>query len=263
MCSLERLGKGLFVASKWLLIESRMLRYISNKGLKEGDPLPSDADLAKRFDCSLQPVVRAMQELARKGFVRRTKGMPTTICARPPLADESEFSFSRSATSTYGHHLETKIVRVGPGFPRQSSDGAGHEGRAHQVLGLKKNEPFLAIGRLRILDGRPRALHRVFLNPDHFPADFLVRHDFSKESLIEIYRLHGYTIDSRDTTLRARYPTREERQLIQIDEVPILEAEQKLFALCSTSDEPVLLEYMLACYVDWEYRVLNRRAPSS
>jgi len=141
-----------------------------------------------------------------------------------------------------------------------SGDGAVNEQAAHEALGLNRNETFYVISRLDFLDGKPRAIHRSYLNPSHFPESFL-DHDFEKESLLAIINSYGFRINTRETTLRARFPTQEEAFRLKIDpaQQPVLEAEQKLTAVHLATREMVTVEYMHACYLNWEYRIANRR----
>src|SRR5262249_35819818 len=111
-----------------------------------------------------------------------------------------------------------------------------------------------------ILDGRPRAIHRSYLNPAHFPETFMLDHDFEKESLIRIFNASGYRIEGRDTTLRARFPASQEQILLKLGQEPVLEAEQALYATDAASGSSRLIEYLQAVYASpWDYRITGRR----
>ena len=70
-----------------------------------------------------------------------------------------EFSFSRSAAKL-GARLETRILELTPRLPNKGELYA-YEERAQKALGLKKEQPFYIIARLRLIDGVPRAIHRA------------------------------------------------------------------------------------------------------
>jgi len=237
-----------------------VLRYIAENNLREGDKLPSDRQLTAMANCSLQPVTRAMQELARKGLIRRRAGAASTVLSQQPLIDDHEFSFRHSATHTYGQKLDNRILELRLRLPN-SREANRQEQRARQFLGLGKDEPFYVIARLRMLDGEPRAIHISYANPRHFPESFLTDHDFERESLIRVFNLNGYRIEARKTILRARFPMEEELALLGIGFVPVLEAEQEIEACRVKTGEVVRLEFMRACYVNWEYHIASRRHP--
>ena len=248
------------IVKKWQELVSLIQKRILEQPIKEGDRLPSDRQLAREFGCSLQPVLRAMESLARKGIVQRRAGAATIVLSTPPFIDDLEYSFSRACTDTHGHALETRLIEKTRRLPLPGANEAV-ERRAQKALGLRIAEPFLVIARLRLLDNRPRVLHRVFLKPAHFPDSLLLDFDFVTDSLIDVYRGNGYQIEARHTTLRARWLRKEELLLFNCRQQPVLESEQKTEAVRRTSGEIVALEYLHATYVDWDYQISNRRSP--
>lgn len=245
--------------TKWRAVEELILRHIRENGLRDGAHLPPDRSLAEMARCSVQPVMRAMESLEKRGLVRRGSGLPTTVVEQPPLIDDHELSFTNS-TRTHGDAMATKMLDIGTRLPL--AIGGRVEIRAQKALGLRRTEPFHVITRIRLLDGTPRVLHRAFLNPACFAASLFADHDFKHESLVEIYNTNGYQVDSRETTLRAREPTKDETDILKCSGEAILEAEQQTDAVRVSTGETVTLEYMQALYVKWEYRITNRRTPT-
>jgi DNA-binding GntR family transcriptional regulator len=133
------------------------------------------------------------------------------------------------------------------------------ERRAQSSLGLLRTEPFYVIARLRILNDEPRVIERVFLNPAHFPIDFLSEHDFGTESLIHAYLSCGFDPILRETEVRARLAHDEEQRLLNMRAEPILEAEQEMRAIRSDVATPVVFEFLHAVYRDWTFRMVDRR----
>ena len=244
--------------SKWRNAETTILNYMTHRSLSVGAKLPSNSRFAEMTGCSLQPVVRAMEELERKGLVRRRAGAATEVASQQPFIDNGELSFSVSST-TLGQKLINKILELSCRLPNPG-DQELDDHRAQKVLGLKKDQPFYSIKRLRILDDKPRAIHQSYLNPAHYPATFLADHNFEKESLIAIFNHAGFRIESRRTTLQARFPTTKEKIFLNVDRVPVLDAEQELVAVREATKEPVHLEFLRACYHDWNYRIEDRLA---
>lgn len=243
---------------KWQEAANFVLSFINKNKLVGEDSLPSDQTFAAMLGCSVQPVARAMDNLASRGLVRRGSGSPTKVVGQAPLTDDHEFSFSHSAKA-HDHAVSARLLEVSRRTP---TPGREVEVRAQKVLGLRRKEPFYAVARLRLLDGEPRVLHRIYLNPAHFPPTALTDHDFASGSLIDLYNTCGYRVDGRETTLRARLPTPEEAVLLKCEGEPVLEAEQRTDAVRAGSGEVVPLEYLLATYVRWEYRIRNRRPPA-
>jgi GntR family transcriptional regulator len=53
-------------------------------GFLPGDELPPDHELKAWYGCSLQPVLRAMEDLDRDGWVERRQGKRTVVAQNPP-----------------------------------------------------------------------------------------------------------------------------------------------------------------------------------
>lgn len=225
--------------------------------LGNGAELDSDATFAERAGCSVPTVKRAMAELARRGFVDRRKGQRTLASERSAVVSGSDFSFSRSAKE-HGAEIVTNLIEKSCRLPSRTS-AAGVEMRAQKALGLNRSQPFFIVARRRILDGSPRVIHRSYLNPSHYPAAFLAKHDFEAQSLFDILEMYGLRIHSRETRIRAVLPTDAERDLLAIENEPVLSVEQSLRAFCSASDRLVTAEYLHATYSHWEYVINDRR----
>ncbi len=241
---------------KWEKAKESILDYIEQNNLKPGDKLIKDDELMEKINCRKQTFIRAMQFLADHGQVRRQRGSKTIYLARQPvLADKQDYSFSLKANQVYNNKLETQILELSSRMPQYSDEV--DEKTAHKTLGLKRNEPFIVISRLRRLDDIPRVIHRSFLNPTLFPSSFLTDHDFEKISLINIFDQYGYKLVNRETKLQARSLTKTEISIMKCEQKPILASEQVLTAR-TKNDKLVVLEMMFGCYVDWVYSISNR-----
>jgi len=181
--------------------------------------------------------------------------------------DHEEFSFARSAVLE-GKSLKTDLISATARLPLSDQEHPLYEVEqdAHRTLKLKPDTQFLVIERARLLDGKPSAIHRVFLDPSRFPGDFLERHKFGADSLIEIYGEYGHKLLSRDTVLMARSTNMYEINLLRQryhseTRRIVLDAEQQLYAQNPNTPEPFVLEYLKASYFDdWEYKIRNRPA---
>ena len=244
---------------KWRQVESMILRFISEHGLDIGDELPADRKFAEMAGCSVQPVMRAMDNLARRGFLERRAGAATALASHQPIMDDHEYSF-RHTVSELGCSMRNNVLELSH-RTMLADENCRFEREALKALGLKIGERFFAIWRVRIIDDQPRAVHRSYLNPAHFPDSFLMDHNFEKESLIDIFNAHGYIIMLRETVLRARCPMKSEQAFLRIEADPILEAQQVLTAEQTSTQQLVPIEFLHASYVNWSYRIEGHRRP--
>jgi DNA-binding GntR family transcriptional regulator len=238
----------------WRLVQQLILDDISKRG--KGAQLDSDANYAQRAECSVPTVKRAMADLERLGFVIRRRGRKTKSSERPAVVSGTEFSFSHSAKES-GCELVTRLIEKSCRLPSRTSIG-DVEMRAHRALGLKRDESFFVISRRRDLNDTPRVIHRSYLNPSHYPPTFLADHDFENESLLEILEKYGLRINGRETRVRAGLPTETECELLSIENEPVLNVEQSLYAT-SPNGRLVTAEYLHATYSRWEYVISDRR----
>ena len=246
-------------------LEAAIDRYITDHSLGGGARLPVDR-LVAAFGADEAAVVTALRAAEAKGKVAEANGVWTIPSAL--VLDDKSFSFTSSAS---GYELKTRVLFKERRQPHTDQESVffATEQRAVQLLNLEQGRPFITISRIRSLKGIPRALQTVYLNPELFPDDFLLQHDFESESLIRIYRDHHYTLISRDTELTARPANSYERLTLGRPGVPIelgavvLDVEQCLYAASRNGQAPFVLEFLKASYFhNWRYVVKNRPSAS-
>jgi DNA-binding GntR family transcriptional regulator len=241
--------------TNWRQVQQLILDDISRSG--RGAELDSDAAFAERAGCSVPTVKRAMADLAGRGLVVRRRGQRTKSSEQPAVVSGNEFSFSHSAKK-HGSEIITRLIEKSCRLPSRDSV-EDVETRAHNRLGLRRDQPFFVIARRRDLDGCPRVIHRSYLNPSHFPPTFLADHDFQNESLLDALEKYGLHIRSRETRIRAALPSDAECTLLAIGKEPVLNVEQSLYAIHAATGRAVIAEYLHATYSRWEYVIDDRR----
>jgi len=261
-------------------IETRLLNYIAENGLHSSQLLPNESELAKLLECNEEELIKTLHDMEKSGLVQKNRFGWNS--ANPERHDAKDiFSLSKAALKE-GHPLETKVIEKAIRLPLVSKEDVvwtAMEKRAQASLGLKPDEPFIVIVRLRKLtdpasEAPQFAISRVYLNPARFPADFLDKDQdkdkdkteedyFSKVSLTHLYRQQGYELTRRDTVLQARTPYLFERNELKMNGYdispvqPVLHAEQELFAKTGDKEE-FHLEFLQATYVNWVYTIKNR-----
>lgn len=69
----------------WITIKEQILRDIASGRLSAGDQLPTEPQLAARFEAGRHSVRRALEALAREGKVSIEQGRGTFVCDAPRL----------------------------------------------------------------------------------------------------------------------------------------------------------------------------------
>lgn len=239
---------------KWKLIQQLVFQYIRDNKLEPGAKLPSDKQLIEMAvehygqNFSLQPVITAMDDFARTGFVQRRAGAATTLLKGVGFIErKNEPGYSQRTKNEFHRALETKVIELSR-RPARTDDRHFYEQTALAALSLKKSDSFIVIKRLRILEGKKRVIQRVYLNPAHFPDNFEISHDFETESLLKIYQQEGFSLISREQQFMARFADEEEQRIFSCAEEPVLTISQHLKALHTESCITETIEYLYSSY---------------
>ena len=95
---LEAIGEG-FTRSRIPLgaqIADALARDIRDRGLRHGDALPSEAELADRFRVSVRVIRDALRTLSNQGIIETSQGKRAVVSDLRPTAVEAYFKFAAS-----------------------------------------------------------------------------------------------------------------------------------------------------------------------
>ena len=189
-------GRRLFRVSGRTLLADRLrdelLEEISSSQLQPGTKLPSEGELAKRFNVSRATVREAVRGLVEAGYVTRRRGSGSYVTERRRMPHGLD------ATLSYLAMIETAGARAGmrildAAFEPCSADDA--------ALQLKPGDTVLAVERVRTADDQP-----VIYSLDRIPAR-LLRTDLDLQhldpSLFALLSSSGHAADHATATLRA------------------------------------------------------------
>ncbi|MDR5708922.1 MAG: GntR family transcriptional regulator [Armatimonadota bacterium] len=134
-------------------LAAHLARRIEEGVLSPGSALPPEPDLASLLGVSRQTVSQALAALARRGLVRRKRGVGTFVVPPPveqPLG--SLYSLLRTLT-TEGRTVSTRLLgwRVTVEDEASSLLTGNPEGLVYELT------------RLRLVDGEPLALEVIYL----------------------------------------------------------------------------------------------------
>ncbi|GII97373.1 GntR family transcriptional regulator [Sinosporangium siamense] len=140
-----------------------------------GDRLPPERELARRYGCSLIPVRRALDELAREGRLERTRGRGTFVLHPRLEVDLATSESFADLMHMHGMDPDTRLV---------DSSVEPAEDAVAAALALPPAAPIIYLERLRIADGNPLILEQVYLPGERFRG--LLNHDLERNSLYNL-----------------------------------------------------------------------------
>jgi DNA-binding GntR family transcriptional regulator len=176
-------------------LEERLLERIRRE-YRPGQLLPTQKELALEFGTSLITVKRALDEIARLGYLESTRGRGTVV-TRPSVRDDRRGLTSwTDSMSGLGRQPSTSSARVSTRVPPSE---------VARALGLKARERTVTLDRIRTLDGEPLCLMRNELPLSLAPA--LAREGLTEESLYAWLKRRYRLVPSRaEEEVEARPP---------------------------------------------------------
>jgi GntR family transcriptional regulator len=157
--------------------------------LKPGDPLPSERELAERFDVARMTVRSEITRLASEGLVERVQGRGTFV-AEPRVAQAA-------ALSSFTEDMRARGLLAGSRVLGQETVPA--DGLVARRLEVEPGTPVVRVRRVRSADGEPMALEEAFLPAERFSG--LAEEDLEGASLFDVL----------ETRYGARFPAADQR----------------------------------------------------
>ncbi|MFE5318869.1 GntR family transcriptional regulator [Paenibacillus sp. NPDC056579] len=223
--------------SEELDIMDHLIASIQSGKHEPDDKLPSENELADRFKVPRITARKAYERLQELGYIYSKQGKGSFVQdrnLRVPIVLTANKSFSEKMTEL-GYDYESKNIFCEP---------IEFNNKIYESLGASEQERVFKIGRLRIINKQPIALHISYVAESMFPDIAGAGRDIT--STFAYYRSHGYTrFDSSQTTLRLTYPSKYERELLACSSlIPLLVLESE----CTDADSGRALEYCKIMY---------------
>ncbi|MBO1766705.1 GntR family transcriptional regulator [Allobranchiibius sp. GilTou38] len=171
-------------------------------------PFPGELSLREQYGVSRHTVREALRQLREDGVVTAVRGRAPQIPPAAQIEQPLGALYSLFAAAEDAGMEQISQVRVLD--LRVDEVAAGR-------LGLPNDVPLLYLERLRLADGEPLALDRVWL-PAQLTAP-LLDSDFTRTALYdELDRRCAIRLTGGEEHLRAVVPTAPERVLLKIDD---------------------------------------------
>ncbi len=242
----RRLGR---VSGRTLLadrLRDELLDEITSSQLQPGTKLPSEGQLAKRFNVSRATVRDAVRGLVEAGYVTRRRGSGSYVTERRRMPHGLDATLSYLAMiESAGAHAGMRILEAAFEPCRQ----------ADAPLQLDPGDAVLAVERVRTADDQP-----VIYSLDRIPAR-LLRTDLDLQnldpSLFALLSSSGHAADHATATLRAVASTSQTAKVLGVRRgKPLLYIEEVDFGRDGT---PVMLSREWHVSEAFDVRV-NRKA---
>jgi len=175
----------------YVQIKEDILAQIRSGQLSPDSVVPSEWELAQKYDVSRMTSRAALTELTQEGYLYRVQGKGTFV-ARPKI--------EQRLTCLTGFTEDMRNRRMRPGSQVLRLELAPTPMLAAKVLQVAPGQPVVLLERLRMAEGEPMALETCYLHFDR--AQELLGEDFEDSSL------YGFLTEKYDVI-----PTRAEQQM--------------------------------------------------
>lgn len=218
-------------------IVDKLIADITAGHYEPEDKLPSENELAELFRVPRMTARKAYMQLQERGFTYAKQGKGSYVRNRKqqiPLSLSGSVSFSKKMKEL-GYNYSSKNIYC---------EAMPYNERIHEALKAPQGTRVFRIGRLRLIDDMPIALHTSYVAEDIFPNIAVEGKQIT--SMFDYYESKGYqTFSSTSSTLNVDFPTREERDLLSCSSlVPLL----SLQASCADVENGIVLELTRTLY---------------
>ncbi|NGP45091.1 GntR family transcriptional regulator [Bacillaceae bacterium SIJ1] len=185
-------------------IVDHLIAHLQGEKYEADDQLPSENELAHLFRVPRITVRRAYERLQELGYIYTKQGKGRFVKDRQkniPIVLFTYKSFSKRMLEL-GYNYESKNIFCEP---------IEYNDKIYRALQVEENERVFKIGRLRIVDHVPIALHISYVAEHMF--DNIEQQGNNITSMYDFYQSKGYTdLRSKEIRLQMTYANKYERE---------------------------------------------------
>lgn len=220
-----------------IVLVDQLISEIKAGKYKPNDKLPSENELADQYKLPRMVVRKAYERLQELGYIFSKQGKGSYVQNQKqqiPLILNGDISFSEKMKELQ-YNLITKNVFC---------EKIEYESTIYHELKANPQDPVYKIGRLRIVDDCPVALHTSFVSQSVFPNIDLKGREIT--SIFQYYKSQGYTdYTSTRSRLSVVFPNEFERKTLKCSSlIPLLFLESG----CIDKKTHKMLEYSKIMY---------------
>ncbi|MEG0383983.1 GntR family transcriptional regulator [Solibacillus cecembensis] len=220
-----------------LMILDELIQEIVQGKYQVNEQFPSENELSQKYNVPRIKVRNAFLKLEEMGYIYSQQGKGRYLKDKQlkiKLHLTGAQSFTEKMTEA-GYAFESKNI---------GCEKITYHPRIYSILQVSPEDEVFKISRLRMIDGKPIALHSSFVAKSIFPN---IEQDGSRlSSMFAYYRENGWTeFTSSDSHLSISFPTSEERSILQCPSlIPLLIVESD----CIAASQHKVLEYTKIIY---------------
>lgn len=192
-------------ASVYKQIADDLRQRIASGQLAPGDEVPTEGELASRWNTSRGPIRNALAELRLEGLIETTRGRPSRVLGRKAhQAVDVSIPFTRWA----------RQMGARPGAQTQSVNLRRADEEQAALLDVAVGDLVVDVLRLRFLDDRPTMLERLTFTEQ--VGRLLFDADLDQVSITEFLDEQGFGYDDVDHEIDAVAADDDDARLLDV-----------------------------------------------
>lgn len=177
-------------------VKNKIVKEI-NKHMKEGDLLPTEKEIEKKYEVSRITIRKAIDELVTEGYVEKIQGRGTFVKSTKIIQDASSITSWTEEMLLKGKKPDTVKVNIYEVKPSK---------KMKNKLNLHSNEKVICVERIRMADDEPIALMFNYLREKYIPG--FKEKGFTRESLYEeLEENYNIILEEANEQIKARLAT--------------------------------------------------------
>ncbi|WP_425807416.1 GntR family transcriptional regulator [Desulfitobacterium sp. Sab5] len=214
-----------------------LIAQIASGEYKAHDKLPSENKITDLFKVPRITVRKAYERLEELGFIYKKQGKGSYVKDRSQqieLVLSGDVSFTQKMEEK-GYNLQTKNVFCKP---------IKYNPKIYDYLEVEANDVIYKVGRLRLIDHQPIAIHISYIAKSVFADIDEVGMELT--SMFHYFQTRGFTeFNSKPSILSITFPTKSQRSLFHCSQlIPFLVLESG----CTDKISGKVLEYRKIYY---------------
>ncbi len=204
----------------YVQIRESLRADILQGALKRGEQLPSENDLAAKYNVSRMTIRESIEDLVNEGLLYRRHGVGTFVAFPHLQRDHTRLTSFFDKAEQEGIQVQAKLLKleVVPAKPRVA-----------EALDIPVGSHVIRIKTLRYANGVPITVHDAHVPHKLFPN--LVHENLEVQHLWTLFEKAGYRVKRAIQKLEAREASKEVANLMRMKEgAPVLFKERTVYA---------------------------------
>ncbi len=171
-----------------------------------GTLLPTESELEKLFSVSRTTVRKAVEILAREGFLETKQGRGTVVLDYTTSQNLNVVTSTSETLERRGYRVTTKDMRI---------DRVRAQAKLAGELGVQEGSEVVRVQRIQMADNVPLAIMKNYLKPEFVPGIEAFSGKFTR--LYDFLHDHyGIAIDAAQDRITAKNASFEEAQMLDV-----------------------------------------------